>query len=264
MQRTWLVSAWVVLFGGLAIVVSGWSSGQGAPARKIDPKADALLRQMGNLLRNTRQFRFEATETFDDVRPSGQKLQFTNHRVLAVRRPNRVYADVRGDTANRRVWYDGKNVTVLEKMENLYVVTKGARDIDTTMDYIVETYGIHVPLMDLLYADPYRVVTERVQTGAYIGFHQTGDVKCHHLAFTQENVDWQIWIEQGARPLPRKVVITYKQLPGQPQYMATFHGWNLAPRLPASQFAFRRPAGAQKIDLAPLAKGTAPSSPGGK
>jgi hypothetical protein len=216
---------------------------------------------MGSLLRDARQFRFEATEMFDVVRPAGQKLQFTNQSVIAVRRPDRVYVDVQGDTANRRFWYDGKSVTLLEKLENVYVTTKGARDIDTTIDLVVQRYGINVPLLDLLYADPYRVVTERVRTGAYIGLHQMRGVKCHHLAFTQEDVDWQIWIDRGARPLPRKAVITYKKLPGQPQYIATFQRWDLSPRLPAAQFAFRRPVGSQKIRLAPMSKVARQGSP---
>src|SRR6185503_2472035 len=114
-----------------------------APGPKIDPRADRIIRQMGSLLRNARQFRFEATEMFDDVRPTGQKLQFTNQSVIAVRRPNRVYAEVQGDSANRCFWYDGKHVTVLEKFENLYVTMNGARDIDTTVDRVVEKYGIN-------------------------------------------------------------------------------------------------------------------------
>jgi len=268
MRRHWTSPVGVVSVGGLVLSLCAWAAARVppggravAPARRIDPRADRILRQMGSLLRNARQFRFEATEMFDDVRPSGQKLQFTNQTVIAVHRPNQVYADVQGDTANRRFWYDGKHVTVLEKFENLYVTMNGARDIDTTVDLVVEKYGLHVPLLDLLYADPYRIVTERVRTGAYIGLHQMRDVKCHHLAFTQDDVDWQIWIDEGARPLPRKVVITYKKLPMQPQYLATFQRWDLSPRLPASQFAFRRPAVAEKIGLAPLSKVAGRGSP---
>jgi hypothetical protein len=246
---------------GLVLKFCSGATAQQAAAPRIDPKADRILRQMSSLLRNAWQFRFEATEMFDVVRPTGQKLQFTNQTMIAVRRPNQVYADVQGDTVNRRFWYDGKNVTLLEKSENLYVTTSGARDIDTTIDLVVQKYGIDVPLLDLLYADPYRVVTERVQTGAYIGVHQMRDGNCHHLAFTQEDVDWQIWIDQGARPLPRKVVITYKKLPGQPQYIATFQRWDLSPRVPTAQFAFRRPAGAQKIDLVPLSNVAGPGLP---
>ena len=31
-------------------------------------------------------------------------------------------------------------------------------------------------------------------------------------------MDWQIWIEQGEKALPRKLVITYKDSPGYPQF----------------------------------------------
>ena len=51
--------------------------------------------------------------------------------------------------------------------------------------------------------------------------------RCHHLAFAQEHVDWQVWIEDGAQPLVRKFVITYKDEPGAPQYTAIFFDWKL-------------------------------------
>src|ERR1051326_8157598 len=79
-----------------------------APKARIDPAADRVLRRMCDYLQSRRQFRLEVMELYDDVRASGQKLQYSRHRRIAVRRPNRVYSDATGDTASRRFWYDGK------------------------------------------------------------------------------------------------------------------------------------------------------------
>jgi hypothetical protein len=238
--------------GAVGLCLSVTLTVPAAPAARIDPVADRVLRRMCEYLQSKHQFRFEAMELYDEVRPSGQKVQYSRHRRVAVRRPNRIYSEANGDTASRRFWYDGKTITLLDRRQNLYGQTKAARDIDSTLDGISQTYGLSLPLMDLLFHDPYAALTEKVASGAYMGVHQVEGSPAHHLAFTQENVDWQIWVDLGSRPLPRKVVISYKSLPSQPQYQATLSRWDVATRLSDTTFQFHPPKGAAKIEVVPL------------
>lgn len=76
---------------------------------------------------------------------------------------------------------------------------------------------------------------------------------CDQLAFSGEEVDWQIWIENGATPLPRKLVIHYKMRPGSPQYQARIRTWDLSPMHSAKQFEFVPPAGAERIEMVSIA-----------
>jgi hypothetical protein len=76
-----------------------------------------------------------------------------------------------------------------------------------------------------------------------------GKVKCHHLAFRQKTIDWQIWIQDGDKPLPRKMVITYKRDAGGPQFTARLSRWNVKPKLSKDTFEFEPPADAKKVDL---------------
>jgi hypothetical protein len=86
------------------------------------------------------------------------------------------------------------------------------------------------------------------------------ETKCDHLAFRQAGVDWQIWIEQGDKPVPRKVVITYKELPARPQYTSYLSDWNLSADVKDEQFVARIPEGAKKVEFG----GTpAPATPAG-
>ena len=62
-------------------------------------------------------------------------------------------------------------------------------------------------------------------------------------------MDWQLWIEHGKKPVPRKIVITYKKLPTQPQWAATFSDWRFDRALPASFFQPRIPKGAIRTDF---------------
>ena len=105
-----------------------------------------------------------------------------------------------------------------------------------------------LPLADLLYADPYAVLMAGVTYGRYLGLHQAAGVACHHLAFSQDTIEWQIWIDAGDKPLPRKLVISYVQEPGEPQYSAIIRRWSLESEVPEGLFTFEAPEGAQKID----------------
>lgn len=64
-------------------------------------------------------------------------------------------------------------------------------------------------------------------------------------------MDWQLWIEEGARPLPCKMVITNKDDPAMPQYTAVLH-WDTQATPAAADLAFAPPPDAQRITLASL------------
>lgn len=219
------------------------------PPRRVEARADQELQKMSEFLAKVQRFALEAEETFDEI-PDGQpKMELTNLRRIAVERPNRVAADATGDTLNRASWYDGRTVTVLDKEHNVYVTIEAAATIDATFDKLEDEYGVVLPLGDILSSDPYAVLMEGVTYGRYLGIHQAAGVPCHHLVFSQDTIEWQIWIDAGEEPLPRKLVINYVQEPGEPQYSATIRRWNLDPKFPEELFTFEAPEGAQKIDV---------------
>lgn len=228
------------------------------PVRILDPRADEVLRAMSTLLAATPRFAFEAEESFDDI-PSGQpRVLLTNLRRIAVARPNRFAADAEGDSLNRSVWYDGRAVSALDKTTLSYATIQAPGSIDATLDMLGEKYGVDVPLADLFYADPYATLTEAVTYSRYLGIHRAAGVACHHLVFAQPTIEWQIWIDAGEKPLPRKIAITYVREPGEPQYIATLPRWNLSPPFQDALFTFEAPEGAQKVDPAAFA----PQQPG--
>jgi hypothetical protein len=83
-------------------------------------------------------------------------------------------------------------------------------------------------------------------------------VPCHHLSFDGDNAQLQVWIDAGDQPLPRKVVMTHKKLPGSPQWTAYLTDWNFSPQLPDNLFAFTPPQGAEKIKFIPVNPSQAP------
>jgi hypothetical protein len=218
------------------------------PPRAIEARADQEMKKMSEFLAKVPRFALEAEETFDEM-PEGQpKMELTNLRRIAVERPNHAAADATGDTLSRASWYDGKTVTVLDKEHNAYAVIDAAATIDATLDKLEDEYGVVLPLADILSSDPYRDLMEGVTYGRYLGMHQAAGVPCHHLVFSQDTIEWQIWIDAGDQPLPRKLVITYVHEPGEPKYTAVIRRWSLDPKFPEELFTFEAPEGAEKID----------------
>jgi hypothetical protein len=222
------------------------------PPRKVEARAEQELKRMGEFLAKLPRFAFEAEETFDEIPDGELRRQLTNVRRVAVERPNHVAADATGDTLNRASWYDGKTVTLLDKEHNVYATIEAPGTIDATFDKLEDEYGVVVPLADLLYADPVAVLMEGVTYGRYLGIHQAAGVACHHLAFSQPTIEWQIWIDAGEKPLPRKLAISYVEEPGEPQYTAVIRRWTLDAEVPDGLFTFEAPEGAQKVDTAAI------------
>ena len=222
-----------------------------APA--VEAKATEALKRMSERLKKASAFRVHTNLTFDDVLPSGQRIQLEASSDVAVRRTDRFHGTRQGDLRSMRLWYDGKSVTLLGTQDNLYASFPAPPTIDAALDHAFDKFGIVAPAADLVMSDPYAVLMEGVQTAAYVGLHQVSGVRCHHLAFTQKTIDWQIWIEDG-KDVPRKLVITYKELRDSPQATVVLSDWDFTAQLPDSLFAFKAPEGAQRIEFLEEAK----------
>ena len=217
----------------------------------VEERALTMLRKATGYLTKAKGLTFRAQVTFDMVQASGQKLQFGGAADVFVRRPDRLHVEYRGDERMSRVVFDGQMATLYDLVANVYSQTEVPPTLDAAVDHVFDKYGITVPIADLAYADPYQTLTESVETGSLVGEHIVRGTACQHLAFTQEAIDWQIWIEDGPQPLPRKLLITYKEEEGSPQYTAWLSRWDLRPRISDHYFHFNAPAGSDKIEFLP-------------
>jgi hypothetical protein len=218
---------------------------------RIEPRADRVLHEMGEYLKTAREFTFHADVTHDVVPARGPMVQYGGTADVSVRRPDRLYVDYSGDRRRSRAYIDGRTFTFHGMALNLYATREVPPGLDAALDHIFDTVGFSVPIADLVYSDPYAVLTEHVESGFWVGRHSVDGTPCHHLAFSQESIDWQIWVEDGPRPVPRKLVVTHKDEPGAPQYAARLSGWDFQPRLSEQCFRFDPPLGADRIEFLP-------------
>jgi hypothetical protein len=246
--RDYVVRAALVLASCLCASLAAADS----PRPGIEARVDRLLRDTSAYLTGASEFSFRTDVNYDQVLESGQKILYGRHAEISMRRPDRLHILVNGDLVNERIWYNGKTFVLLDLWNHEYVTVEAPPRIDEALDFMARKYGIASPVSDVLYSDVYAVLTENVTTGVYIGQPVVRGVPTHHLAFTQENIDWQLWIEDGANPVPRKAVITYKNVAGSPQFTVWLSSWNFAPRLADSLFDFLPPDGALQVDIRPI------------
>lgn len=218
----------------------------------VDARADAALLRMSKALADAKTFKLHSTATIEERLETGQLAHFSRDSVIAMSRPDGFSADVKRGAETRRFWHKGKQLTILDVRHNQYATLDTPEHIDDMLDDLAENHGIVVPLDDLLYPDPYKGLIEQVKTGAFVDQQEISGHLCDHLLFTQDNVDWQIWIEAASPSVPRKVVITEKGDLDRPQFEAVLDDWQLNIPLTAAQFEPQLPQGATLVELSEL------------
>ena len=221
-----------------------------APTPAVDPEAMAALRRMGAYLRTLQSFEIQTNTTIDMVmEDDGQKLQFEGAGLYRVRRPNAFFIEQRTDRRHRQYIYDGSTFTVYSPRMHYYAQVAAPGTIVETINMAEERYNVFLPLTDLFYWGTPEDESENITSAQHIGFARIGDADADQYAFRQGDVDWQIWIQRGDRPLPLKMVITSRSIEGEPQFSSVLR-WNLRPRFEATAFRFTPNAEARRIQIA--------------
>jgi len=236
---------------------AGWPQAGHAQPAGIDPQAEKLLRRMSDYLAARQQFTVKADATLEVVLTTGQKLQLDTLGTVSVSRPNKLRAHRQGDIANQEFFYDGKTLTLFNPKENLYATTAAPPTLEEMLDFAREKLDVVAPAADLLDKNGAELLLKESSSGFVVGPSVVGGVKATHLAFRGPEVDWQIWIEDGDKPLPRKFVIGSKKVAGEPEFMVVMRSWDLAPKLAEKEFVFVPPKGATKIEFLHLTAGGA-------
>ncbi len=215
-----------------------------------------VLRDMGSYLEEADEFTISADIHFDEILPSGQAIQHGAEITAAVERPSKLAARYVGEDNTRGLWLSGTDMTLLQETAGVYSRIEVPEGTKNALDHLMEKYDISLPLADFVIDGVYESLVANIDNAIYTGKSEVNGESCHHIACSQEFIDWQLWIDDGLQPLPRKVLITYKSVPGMPRYTAVFNEWNLDAEFSDSVFEPNLPAGARKIDLLEIKRST--------
>lgn len=231
--------------------VAGFSLAAQAQPAGISPDAQRLLKASTDFLAKQQRFSADTRITLEVVLKSGQKIEFNHTARQSVQRPNKLRAERTGDLVNQVFVYDGKSLTLHNPQEKVYAQVAAPDTLEGMLDYARTQLDIVAPASDLLYKDAYDILMDGVTDGFVVGKAVIEGVRCDHLAFRAPHVDLQVWVQEGAQPLPRRFVITTRDLPNAPQFAVTITKWNLKPEFGAQTFSFTPPAGAKRVDFLP-------------
>jgi hypothetical protein len=220
-------------------------AGTVAPVQLISPEAQAVLDRMTTFLKAQKTFSIDSQATRDEVVAFGYKIQDNEHATLTTELSTKLRVDVSGDDRNRQFYYDGGTLTMYSPDDEVYTQVKAPDTIGKLVDRLLGA-GIEMPMIDMLYQIYQGSLTEAVRGGVLVGDSNIDGSECDHLAFRQGNIDWQLWVEKGDKPLPRRLLVTTRYEVGDPQYQVTMR-WNLKPKVDASTFVFTPPKGVNKI-----------------
>ncbi len=217
----------------------------------IEPVALETLQRMSDLLKNATKISFIANTTREQPATTGQLLEFFYTSHVWMVRPNLLRIIVEGDIWTASIWYDGKKVSLMDPRTTFYAQADSPATIDDTVMFLVEKFQAPLPMATVLLSDISKKAVQGLKTGFEAGVVMVDGIKCRQLAFTEEEADWQLWIEDGPNPLPRRLSVTYKKIKGSPHVSISFSNWNLDAVIPANTFVFNPPEGATKVDVKP-------------
>ena len=220
-----------------------------ATAAPLQPEALQALERMSDYLNTLKTFQITTHTSLDLVTTDGQLVQVNGGATYKVRRPDGFVIDVRSDVKSRTFFYDGKEFTVYAPELGFYATVAAPPTIRETLDKLYTKFGRALPLEDLFrWGDATDTGDDVLDSGFRVGPSTIEGVATDHYAFREGDIDWQIWIQQGAQPLPRKVVIIDRSDPAAPAYTAILD-WNLSPTFAADAFAFKPATGAKSVRL---------------
>jgi hypothetical protein len=219
-----------------------------APSARADDSAK-ILKAMTDYTAAQKSISATFDSDIEVVTPELEKIQFTSSGKLQLTRPDKLRIRRTGGYADVELIYDGKTVSIYGNNAKAYAQAELAGTIDQLVDLIQAKSGAAMPGTDLLLSHAYDEMTSNVISAQHIGQGVVDGVECEHLAFRGVDTDWQIWIESGARPIPRKYVITSKTVAGAPQYTLRIKDWNTEAVADADAFVFKPPANATKASL---------------
>jgi hypothetical protein len=248
--KTGVICAGILMGGGFAFAVSmADAAEQTKPA--ISEEATAALQHMGQTLGAADQFSFQANTIRVYSEANGEPLHIFHTLKVTVHRPNRMLAEISGDDGSAKLFFDGKNATLYSATEKKYVsipIPEGT--IEGMLREAVGRIGVDFPLADFLSDAPNKAFLTGVTAGQVANTVTIDGAPSDHLFFSQPpGIELELWVQKNDQALPQRLIVTYRSLPGEPNFIAEFADWDFNTRPTDADFTFQPPADAVQVAL---------------
>jgi hypothetical protein len=218
-----------------------------AMAQPQGSDAQSILKAMSDYVSSQQTIAITFDSDIEVITPYLEKIQFTNSGEVLLHRSDKLRAHRVGGYTEVALYFDGTTVSVFGKTINGYAQFAAPGTVDQLIAALRVGHGVALPGADLLLSNAYDVLVAGVKEAKHIGRGVIDGLECEHLAFRNFDTDWQLWVEVGQRPIPRKLVITSKTLNSAPQYTLRVKVWKTDVEVGPDTFAFVPPAGTAKL-----------------
>lgn len=214
----------------------------------VEPEAVSALARMGRYLQTLKTFSVKGVASSEEVLPQGLKVRHDTASSMEVSRPNNVRAEQTSDRRHRQIVYDGKTFSVYSKASGYYAQAEASATLQQLGGKLESDYKVDLPLLDLFAWADDKAEKPALQMARVVGLSTIRGIPCDQYVFRQADRDWQVWIQRGSQPLPRRLVVTATGSEARPQLVADYD-WTLNPPLAAGTFKFTPPPGAVSVPL---------------
>ena len=252
------------IFAGLGVAgLAGFvpASHAAKPAKPaISEETSTAIAEMGKSLQAD-QFSFQARTLRVYADANGQPLHIAHAMKVTLRRPDRLRVDLTGDDGPTKLIYDGKTAVLVGVDSKKYASAAVPGTIQGMLETVMGRLHVDFPLADFLTDAPDKSILYGVNSAREVNTVTIDGVPCRHLLLTQPpDIDLELWVEKNDRALPRRLIATYRDLPGQPSFIAEMSDWDFSVHPSDADFAFQPPEGAVQIELKPPATAKAPAA----
>jgi hypothetical protein len=212
-----------------------------------DAKAVEVLKQMDAYTDSMQTFLVQ-TESYNDA-SIGPGMIISNPLIsrIAVDRIGSLHSTTKSGSESSEIYVNKGKLTVYTGVQKFYTHADLPKNLSEGLLYALAEFDVETPLVDLLIMKSLDSLVTPDQFVVYV----TGDspirgVDCHHILVTGALADMQIWVEKGDNPVPRRMLLRYKQGEGMPRH-DVFIDWQATDGFDKTEFEFVAPEGAQEI-----------------
>jgi hypothetical protein len=219
-----------------------------------DNKALDVLKSMSTYTESLDQVVISGVSFTDARLDGGLMVSNTTEVKISIDRPGSLRISSFDGAQKMEIFFHDGTLTVFNTQNKFYAQADIPNEIEAALEFALEELDVEAPLMDLIYADVSTHLIGSMETVLYLTDQaRVGGSDCHHIAIRGPESDVQIWVEEGDRPVPRKIMITSKWEGGSPRYTANMN-WVTDPKIDQETFEFKAPEGSQNIGFALSAK----------
>ena len=158
----------MLLIGTLTLSMNAAAQNQKItpPLSGMEERVRSSLLAMSDYLKTSKSYSFKADVQYDDVLPSGQKIQFAASSDISIRRPNGLFAHQISDNGSRRLWFDGKQLTLFDPGNLTYAVDAFSGNTDKALEHMITILRFTPPWPTF----SLKTLSRRLHAPAHMGF----------------------------------------------------------------------------------------------